>query len=293
MHRMIIIAALSCVIWIDALLAQQHDVTFFVIGKHANYSQNASGDRRAVDYSFFSEIFLTKDGDAIKAALTFPTGERVEYTDMRAAAGGGQDNILLYSGPDRFTELAAMQRRYPDGAYQVSFDAPSGNVVDARLLFENRGLPKPPVVRVAQGQKNNCAKLVPNADALVTWGSFEQGAADENGILDDLVFVILTDANGIRVAHSGRPFEGKPYLTFAASGFTISGQSIDANQNYTLSVEHAILDDTTLLGGVPAFTTRAVTTKLNITTGPLEMKSCQTAESNTAFNGHKAGVNIG
>ena len=63
--------------------AQNADVTFFVIGKHANFSQDASGERQPVDYSFFSEIFLTADGDASQAVLVLPTGERIDFKDMR------------------------------------------------------------------------------------------------------------------------------------------------------------------------------------------------------------------
>jgi hypothetical protein len=273
--------------------AQQTEVTFFVIGKHANFSQTSTGDRHPVDYSFFSEIFLADKGEASGAVLTFPTGERVNYTDMRSASGASRDNILLYSGAERFAQLAELQQRYPDGTYHVTFDTPGGPITDAALRFDARRLPRPAVIRVAQGQKGNCVKLVPNVDAIVTWGRFAEGAADENGILDDLVFVILTDADGMRVAHSGRPFSGKPYLTYADSSFTIDGASIVANRDYTLSVEHAILDDTSRPGGIPAFTTRAVTTKLSISAGPQGMSTCVSADSNTASIQPHPGANLG
>lgn len=250
--------------------AQGDDVTFFVIGKHANYRQEQSGMRTVVDYSFFSEIFLTSGGDAQHATLTFPTGENVLFTDMRNATGGERDNILLFSGPDRFTRLEDLQRRYPDGVYKVSFDTPGGNVDGEPLAFDNRGLPEPPLINIGEG----CEQLVPGQDTRITWGDFLQGRADRNGILDDLVFVILTDATGTRVARSGRPFEGKPYLTYRDTGFTIDGEVIKPDAVYTLSVEHAILDDTTRTGGVPAFTTRAVTTKLEITSGSADLQNC-------------------
>ena len=38
-----------------ATMAQQSDVTFFVIGKHHNVQQDSSGVQRPVDFSFFSE----------------------------------------------------------------------------------------------------------------------------------------------------------------------------------------------------------------------------------------------
>ena len=252
------------------MAAQGNDITFFVIGKHANYEQQATGARTPVDFSFFAEIFLADGGDAQNATLTFPTGEIVQFTDMRNAAGGKRDNILLYSGPDRFTQLEDLQLRYPDGVYEVSFDTPGGNVEGEQLTFDNRGLPEPPHIDIAKG----CEQLVPGQDATITWDNFRQGRADRNGILDDLIFVILTDAHGTRVAHSGRPFAGQPYLTFRDTSFTIDGEVIKPQATYTLSVEHAILDDTTRVDGVPAFTTRAVTTKLEIDSGSADVQDC-------------------
>ncbi len=244
--------------------AQQDDVTFFVIGKHANFDQTPSGDLSSVDYSFFAEVFLTANGDASDAILSLPTGERIAYQDMRLAAGGKQDNVLLVSGEDRFTDFDGLQRRYPDGDYAVSFNAPSGDVRGS-LTFQPRPLPAPPTVAVRQNRKP-CQRLAPGVDADVSWSAFSEGRADPNGILDDLVFVILTDADGVRVAHSGRPFEGRPYLTYASDGFRIPGDTLVPDADYTLSVEHALLDDTITVEGVPAFTTRAVTTRLSLST---------------------------
>ncbi|MGI9264685.1 MAG: VOC family protein, partial [Gammaproteobacteria bacterium] len=120
----------------------------------------------------------------------------------------------------------------------------------------------------------NCAIAAPGVNAVVRWSEFKEGGADPNEILDDLVFVILTDADGNRVAHSGRPFENRPYLTYASDNFVIDGDVLEPEQTYTLSVEHALLDDTTRLDTVPAFTTRAVTTKLALRTGPSAQESC-------------------
>ena len=268
-----------CLIFSQPLLAQQSDVTFFVIGKHVNYSQDDSGQRAPVDYSFFSEIFLTSGGDVGNATLTFPTGEIVTYKDMRHAEGGGRDNILLVSGADRYTEFNAMQQRYPDGEYRVSFTTPSGSVDSGMLTFDNRGLPKAPQILLRQDGMPVCGRVVAGTDLTVSWAAFAQGEADPNNILDDLVFVILTDAEGTRVAHSGRPFEGSRYLTFADAQFTIDGSILQEGQSYSLGVEHAILDDTMRFDSVPAFTTRAATTKLELSASATAAGPCVTRQS--------------
>lgn len=256
--------------------AQQADVTFFVIGKHVNYRQSSEGARNPVDYSFFSEIFLTEQGDASNATLGFPGGERVDFRDMRRADGGSRDNIFLVTGDERFTRVDGLQSRYPDGRYTVSFESPSGSVSNGELNFRPRPLPAPPAVSVSQGQLGNCELLAPGRDAEVRWQPFTEGRTDPNGILDDLVFVILTDSDGHRVAHSGRPFSGDNYLTFADKLFVIDGEVLVPDSTYTLSVEHALLDDTTRFRSVPAFTTRAATTKLELRTSSDDAHGCTT-----------------
>jgi len=245
---------------------QNSDVAFFVIGKHGNYTQNPTGDRTSVDYSFFSEIFLTADGDASDATLRFPTGELKSFKDMREVEGGARDNIFLVAGEDRFTDYTTLQSRYPDGEYRVTFRTPGGSVEEEVLRFEARDLPTPPRVTLTQGTRVGVHAPLAGEDVFVRWSAFSEGRSDPHGILDDLIFVILTNENDERVAHSGRPFEGRPYLTFADSSFTIDGNVLGPGHTYTLSVEHALLDDTIHVNGIPAFTTRAVTTKLTFTT---------------------------
>jgi len=268
------LASIFALVYCTASVAQKADVTFFVIGKHENLAQDVSGNKNPVDYSFFSEIFLTAGGDASAAVLQLPTGERVDYSDMRNASGGDRDNLLLVSGEERFDSFAALQNRYPDGMYRVSFDSPSGNVANGELVFRERPLPQPPRVTVSQGDVAHCRMLAPHRDLQISWDPFAEGRPDANGILDDLIFVILTDVEGNRVAHSGRPFEGKSYLTYADNEFTITGSVLEANQTYHLSVEHAMLDDSTRFDGIPAFTTRAVTTGLDLVTGHEDMETC-------------------
>jgi hypothetical protein len=237
-----------------------------VIGKHASYAQSATGELSQVDFSFFAEVFMETNGDASNGVMTLPTGAEVAFVDYREAQGGERDNILKITGKSRYASVAELQADYPDGEYRISFDTPSGSIQGAQLLFRGDSLPKPPRVTLSQGGKTVCADIDPEQDLLVTWSPFAEGGVDPNGLLDDLIFVILTNDEGIRVAHSGRPFENKPYLTFAAEEFVIPADVIEDGRTYSLTVEHAILDDTRLYSGIPAMTTRAVTTKLAVST---------------------------
>jgi len=246
--------------------AQQGDVTFFVIGKHAKFDQMPNGDLEPVDFSFFSEIFFTSDGDADNAFMNMPTGERIRFRDQRLVDGPDKDNLLLISGARRFSSYAELQSWYPDGTYEIEFDTPSGSVSNGSLRFPQNGLPLPPKISLYQDGEPLCGTVDPNNDLVVRWSEFAQGRADENGILDDLIFVILEDETGRRVSHSGRPFEGKPYLTYADSMHTIAASAMQVGKEYTLGVEHALLTDTRKFDSVPAMTTYAVTTRMKFRT---------------------------
>jgi len=247
--------------------AQQQDVTFFVIGKHASFDQMPDGALKPVDYSFFSEIFFTENGDAQNAFMNMPTGERIRFRDQRIVDGPDNDNLLLISGAKRFSSYAELLSWYPDGVYEIEFDTPSGSVSEVALEFPVNGLPKAPTISLYQDGEPVCAVVDPYKVLEVRWSEFTQGGADENEILDDLIFVILEDETGKRVSHSGRPFEGRPFLTYANTSHTVAAAAMQDRKEYTLSVEHAVLTDTSKFDSVPAMTTYAVTTRLKFRTG--------------------------
>lgn len=244
----------------SAAEAQHPDVTFFVIGKHASYEQRQA-QPEPVDFSFFSEIFLNTDSRISDASLTLPTGETIGYRDMREASGGDRDDVLLVTGESRYATFDSLQARYPDGRYAVAFGSNGrhATAVNGDLTFLERPLPPAPTI-VLQQEGTDCDVLTAGKNLLVRWSAFESGRADPNQILDDLIFVILENSAGERVAHSGRPFSGESYLRFADQDFLIDGSILEPGR-YRLSVEHAMLDDTTTYAGIPAFTTRAVTTR--------------------------------
>lgn len=265
--RMVPAGLLLLMASVAGLEAQEADVTFFVIGKHASFSQDVSSGLNPVDYSFFAEIFLSRNGDASNAQLILPTGVEIAFVDQRQAEGGKRDNILLVSGKARYGSFAALQADYPDGEYQISFATPSGPVRYAKLLFRGESLPTAPRILLRQDGATVCTRVDAASDLRVSWSPFAEGGPDPDGVLDDLIFVILAKEDGTRVAHSGRPFENTPFLNYSAAEFIIPAGSMESGHNYVLSVEHAILDDTRTYKGVPAMTTRAVTTKMFISAG--------------------------
>jgi hypothetical protein len=128
------------------------------------------------------------------------------------------------------------------------------------------GLPAPPRIMLSQNGKSVApSKVDPNYDLLVNWSEFSGGSSDPLNIMDDLLFVILGDCDGVRQAHSGRPFENTPYLTYADTLFVIEAEKLKPENAYQLLVEHAVLD-TSKQHGVIGFATFASTTFLDVRT---------------------------
>ena len=180
--------------------------------------------------------------------------------------GSGCKADLVLSRPE-------LEANYPDGAYVFQYTAPDiGSVSQAVTLSNPRAggsaLPVAPRIFLSQNGTSVAADGIdPGADLRVTWSEFGEGSADPLEIMDDLLFVIMADCDGVRRAHSGRPFENTPYLTYADTEFVIGADKLLPENVYQLSVEFAVLD-TSFEHGVPAFATFATTTFLEIhTTG--------------------------
>ncbi len=245
--------------------AGQTDISFLVAGKTANYRQWPNGGIEVLNYHFFAEIFLQEDGKVQGATLLTPLAEQtVAFTD-------GGYALELHGG--RYRTEAELETSYPDGHYTFSYTTPGMGSVSQQLQLGNpvaggSGLPRAPQIILSQhGKPVQPDRVDPVLDLRVSWSPFIAGMADPKAIMDDLIFVIMGDCEGVRRAHSGRPFENTSYLTYQDSYFVIRATLLQAENVYQVSVEHAVLE-TGNEHNVIAFTTFASTTFLDIhTTG--------------------------
>lgn len=244
-------------------IAQQSDITFIVTGKTSNHRQDHAGMVETLNYHFFAEIFLQPNGEASPSSITTPlASEPVSFSDSGYA-------LEMHGG--RYKSEAELENNYPDGEFVFHYTSPSIGTVDQLVMMQNTrtsgsGLPAPPKIFLWQnGESVEPTKIDPNYDLRVTWSEFAEGREDPLGIMDDLLFVIMANCDGERIAHSGRPFENTPFLTYADNSYSISADVMNPESAYQLSVEHAILD-TSIEHGVPAFATFATTTFLDLKT---------------------------
>lgn len=243
---------------------EQSDITFLVAGKTSNYRQVGSKPPYLLNYHFFAEIFPKKGGQVTAASLQVAGNKKPEitFTDL---------GYVLEAHGGRYPTEAMLNAEYPNGRYRFAYHSPStGSVSQWVMLGESANrrlrLPDPPQILLSQeGVPVEPDAINPDLDMTVSWSKFADGAADPNDIMDDLIFVIMGDCLGERIAHSGRPFENTPYLTYQDSQFVIPASAFAAGNIYQLQVEHAVLG-TSIEHGVPGFATFATTTFLDINT---------------------------
>jgi hypothetical protein len=235
----------------------KNHVNFLVMGKTSNHRQSESGDPKLLNYHLFAEIFLRENGRVSEASIRFPDGKEQSFEERGRV-------LELHGG--RFEVEEELDRSYPIGEYQLRFQTPSGSVDGRRLRLRGSRIPAPPRITLLQeGKPASPRAIVPAKDLVVAWSEFETGRSDPNGILGDLVFVVVGNCHAERVVHSGRPFEGAPFLTYRAKEYRISGGTLSPGEPHQMFVEHAAVD-TSEEEGIVGLVTYAATTFLDFET---------------------------
>ena len=241
-------------------------VTFYGVGKVARYQQHMDSSLEPLGPLFFAEIFIAAGGEVTAASVRFPApiGETRELQYRYSESEEIGDVMYLSGLADTDAEL---ETRFPSSAYAFSFSTPGGVVANSEVSFEGGAFPTQPVIIFEQnGARIPFAEVKPNSDLVITWPPFSEGRADENGILDDLIFVAIDSCTIEDLVHSGRPFEKDDHLTFRATQYVVPAGTLEPGQTYSMYVEHALLPATQNRFGMPAFATFAASTYMDFET---------------------------
>lgn len=241
--------------------AQQEDVQFVLLGKTRNHRQSPSGELTFLNTVFFGEIFLNEGGTVTNAHVTGPGS-------AKDGLSFGDQKVPFFAG-ERHESIEALDEHYPDGTYFFNFDTPHGNIRDFPVTFSKRGRESrnPSPIRMTLHQDGSVADpnaIDPDKDLRVTWSEFEHGGPDPNGIIDDLVFVIMGNCLGVKNVHSGPAF-GDSSLSYGSSEFTIPKESLHPGQPFQLEIEFSEMD-TDRKNGLISIVTYAASTFLDIRT---------------------------
>lgn len=250
----------------------QSNISFFVLVKSSNYSQDVSGELTLLNYHFFSEIFLQPDGGLRAATLT-----RHDNPDAPMVYEERENAYYVEGG--HFDTLEDVDAAYPNGTFAFDFGTPDGRERHAELLLAGPGgrtdIPAPITISFEQdGSVVSPILIDPAKDLVVRWSEYSNGRADPRGIVDDMIFVVVADCHGERLFHTGLPFQGD-YVTFRTTEVTVHAGTLNSGQSYSAFVEFPHVVDSRIVDAVPGFTSYATATYVDIRTlGEQSDQSC-------------------
>jgi len=260
----------------EAQKLSQKDVTFFGTGKVSRYQQAKDGSLELLKPLFFAEIFISEGGQVNNAMIKFPGAKSVtKMLEYRHSESDEIGDVMYLSG---FAEnYGDLEKKFPMGDYAFSFNTSEGEVKDSMVSYKNRTFPVHPIIILKQDNKKITIDAVdPDKELIISWPKFNEGNADQKGLLDDPIFVAIDSCKVEDIIHSGRPFEKNGYLTFEASQYSVSAGTLEPGQIYSMYVEHAIFTDTHNEIGMPAFATLASSTYMDfVTLGFVDPNYCQ------------------
>ena len=237
---------------------------FYVLVKSSNYSQSATGELTLLNYHFFSEIF-PKPGhtDALRGRMIRhdAPGKPMDYVDRGK-------NFYIEGG--HFDSVEEADQEHPNGQFEFEIANEFVDMRAALTLGDEHGktdIPKPIQISLLQDNRPVSPLSVDaSKQLLIRWSEYSNGTADKNGIVDDMIFVVVQNCQGERIVHTGLPFENEEYLTYRARELHVAADTLRPGEPYAMFVEFPHVVDSAIVDGVPGFTSFATATYLDIET---------------------------
>jgi len=247
----------------DEINPVNEDILFLVLGKMSIYTQDIIGNHTLRDHHFVAEIMPKETGEILGGTLT----------------SANDPDFILPFNPEGRQFLAHGARTltpeelhiaHPDGTYLFNYKTPNGAMIAQPLTLKRRDttdiMPLPSTLSLTQNGKSVTPDLVnPTQDLTIHWTPMNGNMSAKDSELDDLIFVLAFDCFGNNIAHSGRPYNGKPFLTYKDTEFTIPAHDLKEGVSYNLIVEQATAD-VMRHQGVPGIATYATLTFLDAQT---------------------------
>lgn len=271
MNNKIIFSALFLVS--IGMAAHATDVRFTLLEKNVSYRMDKSGELHVSTIEFVSETLLSEGG-----AIIGGTVKRVGSVEPVFELKASESFYNRYA--NTYPDFAALDKAHPNTEYVVNIRGRSSNITDVILSFDGPDgkaqLPDP--IRIALSQENKevgFTRVDPGKDLHLVWSEFSKGAPDPKGILDDLVFALVSDCHGNSVSRSGIPFVMPEYLTFRADKFVIPADRLQPGLTHEVTVIHVNGVTTQQVGDTIAMVSYNTSTKVTfVTTGETTGPAC-------------------
>ena len=247
----------------DDISPVAEDVLFLVLGKMSIYIQDLNGGHTLRDHHFVAEIMPNETGEIMGGNLT-------SADDLNLNIPFNPEGRQFLAHGERVMVAEELHQKHPDGTYLFSYQTKQGEMKNQPLTLERREttdvMPAPATLSLSQNGDNILSENVePDKDLVISWTPMKGNLKSPSSELADLIFVLGFDCFGNNIAHSGRPYQGTPYLTYEDSSFTIPADDLKPGVTYSLIVEQATADVQTYQG-VPGIATYATLTFLDAQT---------------------------
>lgn len=248
-------------LFVPILSAQEEHAQFVLLGKTANHRQSADGELTFLNTTFFGEIFLIPGGTVTNGYVTGP-GDASEPKYFG-------DSEVLFFAADRYASVDELNEHFPEGTYYFHFDTPDGNMRDLPVVISSQGQRSrhPGPIELTLYQNGNVVDpnaVDPDHDLRVVWSEFRNGAADPDGIIDDMIYAMVANCLGEEIVHSGHAFEPQS-LTYVEKELRVPKEKLHAGQVFQIEVEFSEMD-TGRYRKIPTIVTHAASTFLDIKT---------------------------
>ncbi|MCC3861740.1 hypothetical protein [Pseudemcibacter aquimaris] len=247
------------------------DVSFFVMVKSANYTQNADDSLTFLNNHMFSEIFFNEG-----AVLNNVTITRDADPDNVMPFEKRKKDYYMEGG--HFDSVAELDAAYPNGDYTINFDM-QGRTINSTMNIAgpngNTDIPAPITITFHQdGERIPSGEIDAGKQLTIRWSDYSNGQNDPKGIVDDMIFVVMADCYGERITHTGLPFQGE-YTKWDTTEVVVEAEFLKTGHPYSIFVEFPHVVDSSITNGVPGFMSYATATYMDLVTlGPDTSASC-------------------
>ncbi len=258
--------------------ADRHDparkINMLTVIKTNNYVQHHDGTMEYVNTHRYGEIFVLPVENIKEASLSMggdpraPKEQFITYLDYRSH---------FFEG-GYFKDFAAMEEAVGGEEYTFEIEYTDGEKTSNMVRFPEGGKePGPVKMSIHQdGQEIGYDDIDYTKDLIVRWENY-QGQNDPNGIVDDLVTIMVNRCgeNRKRVYVSGVPTLNATYLTHEANEAIIPAETLEAGNWYWIAGEFSNHVHTTVADGAPALSAWMNSVILDVaTTGASEESVC-------------------
>lgn len=252
--------------------AKDTELSFIVMVKSSNYSQNDKGQLKLLNYHFFSEVFPKQENVVVSGKLWREDEEHKAMPYVKR-----KSNYYIEGG--HFDSLEEVDKAYPNDRYYFSIKTERLNIEGQSLKLRGEtgqtDIPSPIRISLFQEGIEVPPNMVdPSKGLTIRWSEYSNGQSDPRGIVDDMIFVVLQNCQGDRIVHTGLPFFG-PYMTYETKQVQVDAGKLRPGEPYSMFVEFPHVVDSRVAQGVPLFSSYATATYLDMQTkGKRESDAC-------------------